>query len=325
MAAAVRPLPQRAQSGPTAVLFEDDPVARYQDSRPAPARSPNRRPPPLRTGSCVGDAPSPRESFGSRRRRRSQEPRPRSRSRSGSVTSRSGARSLSPQRTTLSQRRRSSSNGDLGTTKDDTELPAIDFQPPTLQTSSWRDLLAFAWSEALGDRHAFGLDENVTSEIDNFLLVPARFERFLWFGLLACLDTFLYAVTFLPIRAFVALYSLLALALRIKPQEPRSPGSPRNLRPPAFSRAQAYDLARCVVVAAGVGVLRRVPLSRAYHWIRGQNTIKLYVIIVRSRRPTSMPSLQYESSPGMMEVGGCFSILRPFGPAMLRAGNHGGV
>ena len=26
-------------------------------------------------------------------------------------------------------------------------------------------------------------------------------------------------------------------------------------------------------------MLRRVPLSRAYHWIRGQNTIKLYVII----------------------------------------------
>ena len=159
-------------------------MRRYERDAPAPARSPNRRPPPLRTGSCVGDAPSPRESIQSRRRRRSQEPRPRSRSRSGSVTSRSGARSLSPQRTTLSQRRRSSSNGDLAT-KDDTELPAIDFQPPTLQTSSWRDLLAFAWSEALGDRHAFGLDENVTSEIDNFLLVPARFERFLWFGLLA--------------------------------------------------------------------------------------------------------------------------------------------
>ena len=301
MAAAVRPMPQRAQSGPTAVLFEDDPVRRYERDAPAPARSPNRRPPPLRTGSCVGDAPSPRESIQSRRRRRSQEPRPRSRSRSGSVTSRSGARSLSPQRTQLSQRRRSSSNGDLGTTKDDTELPAIDFQPPTLQTSSWRDLLAFAWSEALGDRHAFGLDENVTSEIDNFLLVPARFERFLWFGLLACLDTFLYAVTFLPIRAFVALYSLLALALRIKPQEPRSPGSPRNLRPPAFSRAQAYDLARCVVVAAGVGVLRRVPLSRAYHWIRGQNTIKLYVIIVRSRRPVVLWCLHFVDMSRLQE------------------------
>lgn len=170
-------------------------------------------------------------------------------------------------------------------TKDDADLrrkqlPSIIVEPPPTVTP-WRDLLAFAWTEALGDRHAFGLDENVTSEIDNFLLVPFRFERFLWFGMLACLDTFLYAVTFLPIRAVVALYSLFTLALRMEPREPRSPGSPRvqRLRAPAFSRAQAFDLARCVVIAAGVGVLRRVPLSRAYHWIRGQNTIKLYVII----------------------------------------------
>ena len=38
MAAAVRPLPQRGQSGPTAVLFEDDPVRRYERDAPAPAR-----------------------------------------------------------------------------------------------------------------------------------------------------------------------------------------------------------------------------------------------------------------------------------------------
>ena len=140
----------------------------------------------------------------------------------------------------------------------------------------WRSPGPKRW--AIG--HAFGLDENVTSEIDNFLLVPARFERFLWFGLLACLDTFLYAMTFLPIRAFVALYSLLALALRIRPKN-RDPGKPaRNLRPPAFSRsASLRPGAMCRRSGRCRCAQTRVPLSRAYHWIRGQNTIKLYVII----------------------------------------------
>lgn len=272
--AAVGRMPARQRSAPTGrALFADDSIQRHALNA-QPARAPNRRPPHLRTGSDLGDARSPQQpSPRSRRRRRhSQEPR----GRPGRSRSHSGARSLSPARTTLSQRRRSAS-----VTKDDADLrrkqlPSIVIEPQPTGTP-WRDLLAFAWTEALGDRHAFGLDDNVTAEIDNFLLVPFRFERFLWFGMLACLDTFLYAVTFLPIRAVVALYSLFTLALRM---EPRSPGSPRvHLRAPAFSRAQAFDLARCVVIAAGVGVLRRVPLSRAYHWIRGQNTIKLYVII----------------------------------------------
>ncbi|KAH8045745.1 hypothetical protein JL720_16587 [Aureococcus anophagefferens] len=45
-----------------------------------------------------------------------------------------------------------------------------------------------------------------------------------------------------------------------------------------FSRAR-YDLARFLTILLVNYVLKQVPLSRAYHWIRGQNTIKLYVIV----------------------------------------------
>ena len=45
---------------------------------------------------------------------------------------------------------------------------------------------------------------------------------------------------------------------------------------------------------------------------------------VRSRRPTSVPSLQYDSCPSHDAVGGFFFDLRPLGPtAMLRAGYRG--
>ena len=46
-----------------------------------------------------------------------------------------------------------------------------------------------------------------------------------------------------------------------------------------------------------------------------------------SRRPTSVPSLQYESSPGMMEVGGLFfyfEAVRTDLTEMLRAGHREG-
>ncbi|KAH8094081.1 hypothetical protein JL720_4070 [Aureococcus anophagefferens] len=47
----------------------------------------------------------------------------------------------------------------------------------------------------------------------------------------------------------------------------------------ASPAARAYDLARFLTILLVNYVLKQVPLSRAYHWIRGQNTIKLYVIV----------------------------------------------
>ncbi|CAN0050001.1 unnamed protein product, partial [Hapterophycus canaliculatus] len=41
--------------------------------------------------------------------------------------------------------------------------------------------------------------------VRNFLTVPRQLERLLLFGMLVCLDTFLYVTTFLPIRIAIGL------------------------------------------------------------------------------------------------------------------------
>ncbi|KAH8069296.1 hypothetical protein JL721_6116 [Aureococcus anophagefferens] len=143
---------------------------------------------------------------------------------------------------------------------------------------AWHGLLAFAKTEAFGERHSAGLDDSVPEAIDNFLAVPAKFERFVAFGVLACLDTFLYTVTFLPLRAGIAA-GWLALEAWRRATSQRARPSYAITAFDGFSRARAYDLARFLTILLVNYVLKQVPLSRAYHWIRGQNTIKLYVIV----------------------------------------------
>lgn len=85
------------------------------------------------------------------------------------------------------------------------------------------------------------------------------------FGFLLCLDSFLYTFTIQPIRFFIAvsrfLYNLVTLS--------------RSHLPPS----QKADILRTLLVAVSVTLL--IPLadaSKIYHSIRGQDTIKLYVI-----------------------------------------------
>eukprot|EP00635_Sarcinochrysidales_sp_CCMP3193_P011562 CAMPEP_0118911800 /NCGR_PEP_ID=MMETSP1166-20130328/13337_1 /TAXON_ID=1104430 /ORGANISM="Chrysoreinhardia sp, Strain CCMP3193" /LENGTH=679 /DNA_ID=CAMNT_0006851307 /DNA_START=57 /DNA_END=2096 /DNA_ORIENTATION=- len=131
----------------------------------------------------------------------------------------------------------------------------------------------FVVVEALGERHSAGLDDSVPKAIDNFLAVPARFERFVAFGLLVSLDTFLDAVTLLPLRASIAFVAVVA---RVSPTKKWRFKCLRDLR---FDRARGYDLMRFLTLLFCTSVLTLVPMSQTYHWIRGQNTIKLYVII----------------------------------------------
>lgn len=45
--------------------------------------------------------------------------------------------------------------------------------------------------------------------LTNFLVLPPALEQVLWFGILACLDAWLYSFTILPLRFFKAIYILL--------------------------------------------------------------------------------------------------------------------
>ncbi|KZT26850.1 DUF747-domain-containing protein [Neolentinus lepideus HHB14362 ss-1] len=96
--------------------------------------------------------------------------------------------------------------------------------------------------------------------VANFLSVPVAMEKIMSFGFFLCLDSFLYTFTILPLRFVLA---LLAFA--------RAPA--------ALPSSQKADILRALLLLASLAVL--VPLtdaSKIYHSIRGQDTIKLYVI-----------------------------------------------
>ncbi|KII92363.1 hypothetical protein PLICRDRAFT_103879 [Plicaturopsis crispa FD-325 SS-3] len=101
--------------------------------------------------------------------------------------------------------------------------------------------------------------------VSNFLNIPVAIEKIIGFGFILCLDSFLYTFTILPIRATLALASFVANIFK------RSP--------PVLPASQKADLLRMLLLFVSIAIL--IPLtdaSKIYHSIRGQDTIKLYVI-----------------------------------------------
>ena len=92
------------------------------------------------------------------------------------------------------------------------------------------------------------------------------------FGYVVCLDAFLYNFTILPLRIAV---SLVALGYQVlyRMVRWRRPSPGRRW----LCCSQSDLLKGLMMVGAGIG-LQQVDSSRLYHSIRGQSTLKLYVI-----------------------------------------------
>ncbi|GJQ13588.1 hypothetical protein GpartN1_g5379.t1 [Galdieria partita] len=106
----------------------------------------------------------------------------------------------------------------------------------------------------------------------NFLQIPWHLEALLLLGASVCADTFLFLFTFLPIRGLVALFRfLLALSQSICHHKLKSK-----------STLSAHELLTLIHLGIMVFVSSLlfyiVDVSRAYHNIRGQTAIKLYVL-----------------------------------------------
>ncbi|WVO17929.1 hypothetical protein L204_105627 [Cryptococcus depauperatus] len=102
--------------------------------------------------------------------------------------------------------------------------------------------------------------------IANFLAVPLAVEKTILFGALLCLDGFLYNFTVLPIRAVYAL-SRTASGLR------------QNQAWWPIPIAHVSSMLRMLLlVIPTVVLLIGTDASKMYHTVRGQDTIKLYVI-----------------------------------------------
>ncbi|KAJ3066230.1 hypothetical protein HDU98_010471, partial [Podochytrium sp. JEL0797] len=105
---------------------------------------------------------------------------------------------------------------------------------------------------------------NVKKErIENFLTVPYEFEKLMALGYLICLDSFLYVFTILPARIVLALGAIFHSVF---------------FRSRRLSTSQKCDLMKGLLVGICCYMLENVDGSRLYHSVRGQSTIKLYVI-----------------------------------------------
>ncbi|KAH8979631.1 eukaryotic membrane protein family-domain-containing protein [Lactarius akahatsu] len=101
--------------------------------------------------------------------------------------------------------------------------------------------------------------------VSNFLSIPLAIEKIISFGVLLCFDSFLYTFTIQPIRFLLALWRLFIKTVT-------------NSKAP-LPPSQKADILRTLLLTLSILIL--IPLadaSKIYHSIRGQDTIKLYVI-----------------------------------------------
>eukprot|EP00752_Nemacystus_decipiens_P006564 g5910.t2 len=127
-------------------------------------------------------------------------------------------------------------------------------------------LLGYLRVEVFGAEDHGVVDTQANRTVRNFLTVPRQLERLLLFGMLVCLDTFLYVTTFLPIRIVIGLVTTLFSVVT------------RRTRP-TVNRPLVYDWMRGATIAAALCCLQFLEMSRVYHYIRGQAMVKLYVLI----------------------------------------------
>ncbi|KAJ8773613.1 hypothetical protein K2173_005859 [Erythroxylum novogranatense] len=96
---------------------------------------------------------------------------------------------------------------------------------------------------------------------DTIFRLPWRCELLIDVGFFVCLDSFLSLLTVMPTRIVMKIWRVLRT---------------RQFENP--SAAELSDIGCLIVLASGVALLERTDISLIYHMIRGQGTIKLYVV-----------------------------------------------
>lgn len=107
-------------------------------------------------------------------------------------------------------------------------------------------------------------------KIYTFMKIPREVEKFMIYGVLQCIDSFLYIHTFLPIRYVLAVCAVIwrpiatCFGLRRRGQ--------RLLAP-----AEVCDLLKGSIWIAAILILNLIDTNRMYHIIKSQSVIKLYI------------------------------------------------
>ncbi|XP_063699688.1 protein TAPT1 homolog [Culicoides brevitarsis] len=104
-------------------------------------------------------------------------------------------------------------------------------------------------------------------KIYSFMRIPRELEKFMAYGFLQCLDSFLYIYTFLPIRYVMALWGLILTLLRIRRQRQR-----------LLTPAEMCDLLKGTIwLIVCFAMFRVFDTNMLYHLIKSQSIIKLYI------------------------------------------------
>ena len=133
--------------------------------------------------------------------------------------------------------------------------------PTFKKTSLW----SIVKEELAGDNKANELIPiEKLQQVYNFVNVLFYLEKALFFGFWVCLDSFLYMFSFLPIRFALfflqALWSILTFKNRI-------------------SKRQWFEFIQgCIFILTSILLIWLCDSSHAYHWIRQQQAIRLYVL-----------------------------------------------
>lgn len=102
------------------------------------------------------------------------------------------------------------------------------------------------------------------------MTIPRELEKFMIYGVLQCVDSFLYIHTFLPIRYLLALWGVFwrpiatCFGLRRRGQ--------RFLAP-----AEICDLLKGTIWILATWLIIMIDTNRIYHIIKSQSVIKLYI------------------------------------------------
>jgi len=113
--------------------------------------------------------------------------------------------------------------------------------------------------------------EEIDANMEEFLRVPFKLEALLFFGFAICVDSFLHVLTVVPLKVAWSCICLICTILR-----PRK-GIIGRCR---FHRRHLYQLIRAFVIFAIYRYcLCPISIGKLYHWIRGQEMLKLYVFM----------------------------------------------
>ncbi|OLL21652.1 Endoplasmic reticulum membrane protein 65 [Neolecta irregularis DAH-3] len=134
------------------------------------------------------------------------------------------------------------------------------FSFPAAKTASPSNLWTYLLQE-LSSPSLQTSQEIKRERVKNFISVPEKLETVIFFGCIICLDSFLYVFTILPLRFVKALWR----GLRLYPLG-------------KILDSEKCDVLKGFLVALSCFALSFMDVSRTYHLIRRQNTMKLYVL-----------------------------------------------